>query len=85
MVVGSISTQVLQSLSAPQQRMEEFARYGQDMPLKKAKLEELWSTNTAQESQNASMLRYHDTILLLHEKAQEDYEDKRVKCRERTA
>ena len=52
--------------------MDEFARYGQDIPRKKAELEELWATNTAQESQNASMLRYHDTILSLHEKAQKD-------------
>ena len=69
-VIGSICTQELQSLSPPQKRMEEFARYKQDLPRKKAELDELWATNTVQESQNASMLRYHGIILLLHEKAQ---------------
>ena len=55
------------------------------MPRKKAELEELWAANKAQESQSASILRYHGAILLLNEKAQEDYEVKRAECRELTA
>ena len=46
--------------------MEEFEHNGQE-------LEELWVAKTAQDSQNAGVLRYHGAIISLHEKAQKDY------------
>ena len=62
--------------------MEEAGLDGQRMTQKKAELEELWTSNMVQESQNAGMLRYHGAIHSLHEKTQKDYDNKRAKYRE---
>ena len=57
--------------------MEEAGHETQNTARKNAELEELWASNTAEESQNAGMLGYHNAIRFLHKKTQEDNNVKR--------